>query len=111
MDGRPHWPLHAIRAYFTDPANSLEPAQAAKKAHYSAKLALRRRLRVLNIGWGWGGMALFLHKVAGLDVLGIALSEHQLRIARERAAAAGVQGRAQFALVPSACRACRGCAL
>jgi cyclopropane-fatty-acyl-phospholipid synthase len=86
-------------AYFTDPANSLEQAQADKKAHIAAKLALRPGLRVLDIGCGWGGMALFLHKVAGVDVLGITSSEHQLRIARERAAAAGVQERVQSALV------------
>jgi cyclopropane-fatty-acyl-phospholipid synthase len=86
-------------AYFTDPANSLEQAQANKKAHIAAKLALRPGLRVLDIGCGWGGMALYLHKVAGVDVLGITLSEHQLSIARERAAAAGVSERVQFALV------------
>ena len=45
---------------------------------------------MLDIGCGWGGMALYLHKVAGVDVLGITLSEHQLKIARQRAKAAGV---------------------
>jgi cyclopropane-fatty-acyl-phospholipid synthase len=85
-------------AYFTDPANSLEQAQADKKAHIAAKLALRPRMRVLDIGCGWGGMALYLHRVADVDVLGITLSEHQLTIARERAAAAGVSDRVQFAL-------------
>ena len=86
-------------AYFTDPGNSLEQAQADKKAHIAAKLALEPGQRVLDIGCGWGGMALYLHKVAGVDVLGITLSEHQLRIARERAAAAGVSDHVQFELV------------
>ena len=86
-------------AYFTDPANSLEQAQADKKAHIAAKLALQPGMRVLDIGCGWGGMALFLHRVAGVDVLGVTLSEHQLKIARERAAAAGVSDRVKFELI------------
>jgi cyclopropane-fatty-acyl-phospholipid synthase len=54
---------------------------------------------VLDIGCGWGGMALYLHKVAGVDVLGVTLSEHQLKIARERAAAAGVSDHVKFELI------------
>jgi cyclopropane-fatty-acyl-phospholipid synthase len=86
-------------AYFTDPANSLDQAQADKKAHIAAKLALEPGQRVLDIGCGWGGMALYLHKVAGVDVLGITLSEHQLKIARERAAVAGVSDHVKFELI------------
>jgi cyclopropane-fatty-acyl-phospholipid synthase len=86
-------------AYFTDPGNSLEQAQADKKAHIAAKLALKPGQRVLDIGCGWGGMALYLHKVAKVDVLGITLSEHQLKIARERAEAAGVADHVKFELV------------
>ena len=86
-------------AYFTDPSNTLEQAQADKKAHIAAKLALAPGQRVLDIGCGWGGMALYLHKVAGVDVLGITLSEHQLKIARERAAAAGVSDHVKFELI------------
>jgi cyclopropane-fatty-acyl-phospholipid synthase len=86
-------------AYFTDPANSLEQAQADKKAHIAAKLALEPGQRVLDIGCGWGGMALYLHKVAGVDVLGVTLSEHQLKIARQRAKAAGVSDHVQFELI------------
>lgn len=85
-------------AYFTDPANSLEQAQLEKKAHIAAKLALQPGQRVLDIGCGWGGMALFLHQVAGVDVLGVTLSEHQLKIARERAEAAGVSDHVKFEL-------------
>src|SRR6476646_9144376 len=86
-------------AYCTDPANSLEQAQADKKAHIAAKLALEPGMRVLDIGCGWGGMALYLHKVAGVDVLGVTLSEHQLKIARQRAAAAGVSDHVKFELI------------
>ena len=86
-------------AYFTDPKNSLEQAQLDKKAHIAAKLALEPGQRVLDIGCGWGGMALFLHKVAGVDVLGVTLSERQLEIARKRASAAGVSNHVKFELI------------
>jgi len=86
-------------AYWTDPEHeTLEQAQLDKKAHIAAKLALKPGQRVLDIGCGWGGLALFLHKVAGVDVLGVTLSEHQLKIARERAAAAGVSDHVKFEL-------------
>ena len=86
-------------AYFTDPSNSLEQAQADKKAHIAAKLALRPGLRVLDIGCGWGGMALYLNRVANVDVLGITLSEEQLAVARRRAEEAGVSDRVKFELL------------
>lgn len=85
-------------AYFTDPGNGLDQAQADKKAHIAAKLALEPGQRVLDIGCGWGGMALYLHQVAGVDVLGVTLSERQLKIARERAKAAGVSAHVKFEL-------------
>ena len=86
-------------AYFTDPANSLEHAQSDKKAHIAAKLDLKPGQRVLDIGCGWGGMALFMHKVAGVEVLGITLSEEQLKVARKRAADAGVSDHVKFELI------------
>src|SRR6185503_2669838 len=86
-------------AYWTDPEHeTLEQAQLDKRAHIAAKLALQPGQRVLDIGCGWGGMALFLHKVAGVDVLGVTLSEHQLKIARARAEAAGVSDHVKFEL-------------
>jgi len=86
-------------AYYTDPSNSLEQAQADKKAHIAAKLALEPGQRVLDIGCGWGGMALYLHKAAKVDVLGVTLSEQQLAVARRRAAEAGVADHVQFELI------------
>jgi cyclopropane-fatty-acyl-phospholipid synthase len=86
-------------AYFTDPRNSLEQAQEDKKAHIAAKLYLKPGHTVLDIGCGWGGMALYLHKVAGIDVLGITLSEEQLKVARRRAAEAGVSDHVKFELI------------
>ena len=86
-------------AYFTDPANSLEQAQADKKAHIAAKLYLKPGQRVLDIGCGWGGTALYLNRVADVDVLGITLSEEQLKVARRRAEEAGVADRVKFELI------------
>ena len=85
-------------AYYLDPANSLDEAQADKKAHIAAKLDLRPGQRVLDIGSGWGGMALYLHEQAGVDVLGVTLSERQLAVARARAEAAGVSEHVKFEL-------------
>ena len=86
-------------AYFTDADQPLEAAQRDKKAHIAAKLALQPGQRVLDIGCGWGGMALYLHRVADVDVLGITLSQEQLRVARQRAADAGVAHRVRFELI------------
>lgn len=86
-------------AYFTDPANSLEQAQADKKAHIAAKLALKPGMRVLDIGCGWGGMALYLHEKTGAEVLGVTLSEEQIKVARRRAEEAGVADKVKFELI------------
>ena len=86
-------------AYFTDPANSLEQAQADKKAHIAAKLALEPGMTVLDIGCGWGGLALYLHEKTGAEVLGVTLSEEQLKVARARAEAAGVADKVRFELI------------
>ena len=86
-------------AYFTDTDNELEQAQWEKKAHIASKLYLKPGQRVLDIGSGWGGLALYLHQQAGVDVLGITLSEDQLRVARERAEEAGVSDHVRFELI------------
>jgi len=86
-------------AYFSDPANNLDQAQDDKKAHIAAKLYLRPKQRVLDIGCGWGGTALYLNRVADVDVLGVTLSEEQLKVARQRAVDAGVADRVKFELI------------
>ncbi len=86
-------------AYFTDTANSLEQAQVDKKAHIVAKLAIEPGMKVLDIGCGWGGMALYIHRTTGADVCGITLSEEQLKVARRRAEMAGVDGHVRFELI------------
>ncbi|PZO76707.1 class I SAM-dependent methyltransferase [Sphingomonas hankookensis] len=86
-------------AYFTDAANGLEQAQADKKAHIAAKLAVKPGMRVLDIGCGWGGMALYLHEKTGAEVLGVTLSEEQIKVARRRAEEAGVADKVKFELI------------
>jgi cyclopropane-fatty-acyl-phospholipid synthase len=71
-------------AYFSEDnvERDLDTAQRDKKAHIAAKLHLKPGQKVLDIGCGWGGMALYLNRVADVDVLGITLSEEQLKVAR-----------------------------
>ena len=85
-------------AYFRDPDMTLEHAQAAKKAHIAAKLRLEPGMRVLDIGCGWGGMALTLARDFGCEVTGITLSDNQLATAEARAEAAGLSKRIRFNL-------------
>jgi len=85
--------------YFTDPGNSIEQAQLDKKAHVASKLCLEPGQRVVDLGCGWGGLALYLNRVADVDVLGVTLSKEQLAVARQRAADAGVSDRVKFELM------------
>ncbi|MBW4331264.1 cyclopropane-fatty-acyl-phospholipid synthase family protein [Stakelama sp. CBK3Z-3] len=87
-------------AYWIDPDNeSLEQAQLDKKAHIAAKLYLKPGMKVLDIGCGWGGMALYLHEKFGVDVLGVTLSEEQIKVARRRAEEAGVSDHVKFEII------------
>lgn len=85
--------------YFTDPAMSLEDAQTAKKQHIARKLRIEPGMRVLDIGCGWGGMALTLAQDFGAQVTGVTLSENQLGTARARAVKAGLQDQTDFRLL------------
>lgn len=72
-------------AYFEHPGQGLDEAQLAKKRHIAAKLLIEPGHRVLDIGSGWGGLALYLAERCGAQVTGITLSETQLEYARNRA--------------------------
>jgi cyclopropane-fatty-acyl-phospholipid synthase len=87
-------------AYFRHGDETLEEAQLAKKRHIAAKLRLDRPdLTVLDIGCGWGGMALSLARDYGARVTGITLSTEQLAEAQARARAEGLADRVDFELL------------
>ncbi len=85
-------------AYFERPEMTLDQAQLAKKRLIASKLLVRPGAHVLDIGCGWGGLALYLARVCDAEVTGITLSEEQHRVATERAAAAGLADRVRFRL-------------
>ena len=89
--------------YHRSPDVSLEQAQWDKKAHIAAKLNITTEtgpgMRVLDIGCGWGGLALYLHQQYGCEVLGVALAPDQIAFCKERAEAAGVADKVKFALM------------
>ncbi|MDR3516222.1 MAG: cyclopropane-fatty-acyl-phospholipid synthase [Azospirillaceae bacterium] len=86
-------------AYFETPDATLEQAQLAKKRHLASKLLLKPGQKVLDIGCGWGGMALYLARLTEVDVTGITLSTEQLTLARRRALLAGLDDRVHFDLL------------
>ena len=86
-------------AYFASPDDSLDEAQRRKKRHIAAKLLLERPgLSVLDIGSGWGGMALHLARENGCLVDGVTLSAEQHGRSEARARAAGLADRVRFHL-------------
>ena len=85
-------------AYFETPDQSLDDAQLAKKRHLAAKLMLREGGHVLDIGCGWGGLALYLAEFCGAHTTGITLSREQLSRARGRATDKGLGNVAEFRL-------------
>ncbi|WP_103762173.1 SAM-dependent methyltransferase [Roseovarius confluentis] len=86
-------------AYFARPDMTLEQAQAAKKRHIADKLLLKPGMRVLDIGCGWGGMALTLARDYGAEVVGVTLSKEQHALASRRAAEAGLSDKVKFHLM------------
>jgi cyclopropane-fatty-acyl-phospholipid synthase len=85
-------------AYFRHPDDDLETAQLNKKRHIAAKLLLAPGQNVLDIGCGWGGMALFLAREYGVRVTGLTLSVEQQRYAAARAQEQGLADRVEFHL-------------
>jgi cyclopropane-fatty-acyl-phospholipid synthase len=86
-------------AYFAHPEMTLEDAQIAKKNHLARKLCVEPGMRVLDIGCGWGGMALTLAGEFGAHVTGVTLSENQLRTALQRANACGLTNKVELKLL------------
>ncbi len=91
--------LHYSCAYFASAEDTLETAQRNKLRHIAAKLDLKPGQRVLDIGCGWGGLAMYLAEVADVQVLGVTLSTEQHALATQRAKARGLQDRVRFELL------------
>jgi cyclopropane-fatty-acyl-phospholipid synthase len=85
-------------AYFEAPDISLDDAQLAKKRHLAAKLLIEPKCRILDIGSGWGGLALYLAEVGGARVKGVTLSQEQLAASRARGEEKGLGKAVEFAL-------------
>ena len=83
-------------AYFETPDQSLDDAQLAKKRHIAAKLLLNDGHHVLDIGCGWGGLALYMAEFCRANVTGITLSREQWQRAAERAAEKNLSGAIEF---------------
>jgi cyclopropane-fatty-acyl-phospholipid synthase len=85
-------------AYFEREGQTLEEAQLAKKRHIAAKMLVDERHSVLDIGCGFGGMALYLSQTVGARTTGVTLSNEQHEVASRRAAEAGLGDRLDFRL-------------
>ena len=83
-------------AYYRKTGNTLEKAQVDKVDHIAAKLCLKPGMSVLDIGSGWGGLALAMHDRYGVHVTGISLSKEQLKVASARAQELGVSEAVKF---------------
>jgi cyclopropane-fatty-acyl-phospholipid synthase len=85
-------------AYFLDDTETLEEAQQNKLRLIAAKLNLKPGLKVLDIGSGWGELALYLAILEEVDVTGVTLSKEQHELSNERARKAGLANRVRFEL-------------
>jgi cyclopropane-fatty-acyl-phospholipid synthase len=86
-------------AYFESSDQSLDDAQLAKKRHLAAKMLVKPGTTVLDIGCGWGGLALYLAEIAGAQVTGITLSQEQFHRAKGRAVERGLARDTLFRLI------------
>jgi len=85
-------------AYWTPQTSTLEEAQEAKKRHIAAKLCLEPGQRVLDIGCGWGGLAMHLAREHTVHVTGVTLSKEQFAVAQRRVREAGLESRVDIRL-------------
>ena len=90
-------PMMYSCAYWKD-VETLEEAQLQKMDLLARKLELKEGMRVLDIGCGWGDMAIFLAQKYGCKVVGLTISKEQQRIAKERAVKAGVEDKVTYLL-------------
>jgi cyclopropane-fatty-acyl-phospholipid synthase len=85
-------------AYFDGPGRDLASAQVAKLDHVCRKLAIEPGHTLLDIGCGWGALAIHAAAHYGAKVLGVTLSKNQFELATERVREAGLEGRVEVRL-------------
>jgi len=85
-------------AYYEFEDQLLDEAQLAKKRHLAAKLALAPGMKVLDIGSGWGGLAIYLAEVYDVEVVGVTLSEEQYKVSLQRVENRGLQDKVDIRL-------------
>jgi cyclopropane-fatty-acyl-phospholipid synthase len=85
-------------AYYLQENETLEQAQRNKKRHIASKLLLEPGQRILDIGSGWGGLALYLATLADVEVVGVTLSKEQYEYSLQRAKVLGLEDRVRFKL-------------
>lgn len=78
-------------AYWPSLDITLEQAQLFKKAHIAAKLNLSSGDKVLDIGCGWGGMAIYLAQEFDVSVVGVTLSDEQAALGQKRVKELGLE--------------------
>ena len=86
-------------AYFKNDTDSLEEAQNNKIEHIIKKLRLKPNQKVLDIGSGWGTLAIEIAKKSKCEVLGVTLSENQYKYSIEKAKESGLENQVQFRLI------------
>ena len=86
-------------AYFKNENDTLEQAQNNKIDHIIKKLNLKPNQKVLDIGSGWGTLALEIAKKSKCEVLGVTLSENQLKYSIDKAKENGLENQVQFRLM------------
>jgi len=86
-------------AYFASENDSLETAQNNKVEHIIKKLNLKSNQKVLDIGSGWGTLAIEIAKKSQCEVLGITLSENQLKYSIKKAKELSVENQVSFKLM------------
>jgi cyclopropane-fatty-acyl-phospholipid synthase len=85
-------------AYFREQGETLEQAQRNKLRLLASKLGLKPGMKVLDIGCGWGDLALYLAALEDVKVLGVTLSREQQVLASQRAEKSGLADRVHFEL-------------
>lgn len=83
-------------AYFPDPAATLEEAQSAKLDYICRKLRLRPGETVVEVGCGWGALALHMARHYGVRVKAYNISKEQIAFARARAHKESLTDRVEF---------------